>query len=168
MSHVLALFPGDGDLQRVALGVADHEQSSGSQKSRQDDVIEQQLSERGRSTSDILLAVGRVGDDEVELASTLSQLGKHQKHILHAQCHCGDGQSGGGQILAEEARVFLGLLDADHFPSSAAEAFQTQSPAASEQVQDPSPVQKGSEAVEDRQLDLVGRGADSESFRNLQ
>ena len=63
VAHVFALFPGGGDFQRVALGVSDHEQSSGSQKPRQDDVIEQQLGEGGGSSADILLALGRVGDD---------------------------------------------------------------------------------------------------------
>ena len=63
MFEELHFHPRGGNLQGVALGVAQHEPGAGGEELRQVGVIQQLLGQGGGTATDIFLAVGRIGED---------------------------------------------------------------------------------------------------------
>ncbi len=59
--------PGGRQVQAVALGMTQNEHASSRQHARKIQIIEQLLGERRRTPAGVLLAVGRIGENQVEL-----------------------------------------------------------------------------------------------------
>jgi hypothetical protein len=69
MLELAFLLPSRGKFQGIPSRVTNDKQSVGFEQRGQDGIVQKLLGERGGAAADILLAVGRVGDDEVESAS---------------------------------------------------------------------------------------------------
>jgi len=98
-------FPGRDDVQRVALGVAENEPSTGREQLRQICIIKQLLREGGGAAADVFFAVGRVGQNQIKLPTAFGELRQRGEHVLHAHFQRWI-QAGGAGIGADEFRVF--------------------------------------------------------------
>ena len=84
MFHEFAFVPAGRQRECVAARMAHHEQTVRCQHSGQRFIIEQALGEGLGALADVLLAIGRVGDDEIELFAGCRQLRQSGEDILHA------------------------------------------------------------------------------------
>jgi len=112
-------LPGGRQLERVAFGVAEDEQAAGADQRREMGIVQQVLRERRGPAPDVFLAVGRVGENQIELPA--GQLGERREGVLHPNLQSGGIQLRRLDVLSQKPGVAIGLLDADGMDRAAAE-----------------------------------------------
>ena len=122
--RILVSSQDGGNAQGVAAGVAEDEEAAGRNQRGQVGVIQKLLGERGGTAADIFFAVGRVGENEIELLTQGGHLGDGGAGVLHAEVEQARGEAGQFEVLPDELGVPAGFFDADGMSGAAAEAFQ--------------------------------------------
>lgn len=117
------LGPRGGHFERVALGVAEHPQSAGREQRGEVDVIKHLLCKRGGTAADVLLAVRRIRENQIELATIRRELSERSEGVLHARIQLAWREIGAAGIVADEVGVLGGFLDAESAGRAAAERF---------------------------------------------
>ena len=168
MLERLDFAPRRGNLQRVPPRVTQNESSAGRKQPGETRVVEELLRQRSRAAADVLFAVGRVGQDEVELPSRLLQLGDDGEHVLRADFQRVRGDARRQRILADELRVARGHFNADGMGGAAAQGLEAQGARPGEEFEHGRARDPRAQAVEDRLLDEVRRGPDGQPLRHLQ
>jgi hypothetical protein len=118
--------------------------------------------------ADVLLAEGRVSNNEIELSPGGGQLLNGGEDILHAHLEGLGRQAGEGEVLRDEAGVFCGAFDAEGMSRAPAETFQTECACATEQFQDTRADDAFAKAIEDGLSNQVRRGAQGMTSRRPQ
>src|SRR5437588_1103255 len=131
---------------------------------RQQRIIEHSLREGSRATTEILFSIRWIGENKIEQFARLGQLRNRGEDILDAHLQRCRREAGEREVLPEYLRIFGRFLDADGGNRSPAEAFQTKRARAREQLQYARVLRAAAEAVEDRLLNQVRRGADLQAF----
>lgn len=152
-------LPRCGDLDLVAFGVAEDEKGVGGEDAGKAFVVERELSEGGGAAVDILFAVGRVGENEIELVAGGGELDESGEDVLHADGENFRTVADALGVAADEVGVAVGFLNADGGLAAAAEGLEAEGAGAAEQLEDAGAEDAFAEAVEDGLLDAVGSGA---------
>ena len=162
------LEPRRGDFHGVALGVAEDEKSIRRKQAGQKRVVEQLLGERLGAFVPGFVAVGRVGEEERELAFARAELHERLKRVLHAHLQAFAGEAGEFKILFQHLRVAAAHLDAHGGCRAAAHAIETERTGAGEKFEHARAHDAFAEAVENRLLDEVRRGPDVEALGDFE
>ncbi len=164
MFEGLPLDPGRGEDEGVAAGMAEDEEALGGEQRGEVRVIQELLGAGLGASVEVLLAVGRVGEDEVEGGGSGGELGEGGEHVLDAEGEVVTGELGGGEVGLDAAGVFGGQFDGEGVGCAAAEAFQAKRGGAGEQFEDRGSADAFAEAVEDGLPDEVRGGAYGQAF----
>ena len=124
--------PGFRHIECIAFAVAEDEQAVSRQQRRKMRVVEQLLGERCGAASDILFAVRRVGEDQIELLVGGRQLLQRGEGILNPDLQPGGIQPHLLEVVPQNLGVTIGHFDTDGRHRGAAQTFQTQRPGSGE------------------------------------
>ena len=144
--------------------MAKDEQPARREQARQRLVIQAALRERLAAVADVLLAIRRVGEDEVVAFAGRRELRQRGEDILHAHAEGIRGQVQRRAILLNDARVLGRKFDAQSLACAATETFETERAGAAKKFQHARALDARSNTVEEGLPHHVRRGPHVEAL----
>src|SRR6266404_9543946 len=145
--------------------MAQHQQTSRSNQTRQSHIIQQLLGERGRAPADIFFTIRRVGEYQLEALSTiLCELSQRSEDVLYTHLQHIRGISSKPKILLKNGGVTGRFFNTYCRSRAPAKTFEAKSARSRKQFENTRARDSSSQAVEDCLLDQVRCRTHVEAF----